>query len=235
MFTKSAEFYDLIYASKDYAGESAYIHELIQRYKRTVGSRLLDAACGTGQHLRYLRRYYNAQGFDLDEEMLAIAHDRLPDLLLYHADIASFSLGKQFDVITCLFSAIGYVETEERLQQAAEAFRRHLVKGGILIFEAWFSPDEYVPDTVHARFVDEPDLKIARMNVSRIEGTVSVLDFRYMVAVADGIFTFDETHRLGLFTDEQYRRAVERSGFKVVLRDPEGISGRSLYICEVVD
>jgi SAM-dependent methyltransferase len=196
---------------------------------------LLDAACGTGQHLRYLRRYYNAQGFDLDEEMLAIAHDRLPDLLLYHADLASFSLGKQFDVITCLFSAIGYVETEARLQLATEAFRRHLVKGGILIFEAWFSPEEYVPDTVHARFVDEPDLKIARMNVSRIEGTVSVLDFRYMVAVADGIFTFDETHRLGLFTDEQYRRAVERSGFKVVLRDPEGISGRSLYICEVVD
>lgn len=68
------------------------------------------------------------------------------------------------------------------------------------------------------------------MNVSHIEGTVSVLDFRYMVAVADGIFTFDETHRLGLFTDEQYRRAVERSGFKVVLRNPEGISGRSLYI-----
>ena len=235
MFTKSAEFYDLIYASKDYAGESAYIHELIQRYKRTVGSRLLDAACGTGQHLRYLRRYYNAQGLDLDEEMLAIAHDRLPDLLLYHADLASFSLGKQFDVISCLFSAIGYVETEARLQLATEAFRRHLVKGGILIFEAWFSPEEYVPDTVHARFVDEPDLKIARMNVSRIEGTVSVLDFRYMVAVADGIFTFDETHRLGLFTDEQYRRAVERSGFKVVLRDPEGISGRSLYICEVVD
>lgn len=234
MFTNSADFYDVIYSFKDYKGEAAQLHEIIQRHKRSHGTRLLDAACGTGQHLQYLKGHYTVEGFDLDEELLAIAHDRLPDVLFHVADMVDFNFGKEYDVITCLFSAIGYVETEARLRQAAAAFRRHLVRGGVLVIEGWFSPDEYHPNTVHARFVDEDALKIVRMSISRVEGNVSVLDFHYMIGTPVEIVTFTESHRLGLFTDAQYIAALEAAGFRVT-HDPAGIAGRSLFIGEVVD
>ncbi len=234
MFTKSAEFYDLIYSFKDYDSEAAHLHNIVQRHKRNSGNRLLDAACGTGQHLRYLQKHYAVEGFDLDEELLAIAHERLPNVLFHQADMTNFNLGKEYDVITCLFSAIGYVETEDRLRQTAKAFRKHLVKGGMLVVEGWFTPDEFQPDGIRALFIDEPNVKIARMNIGKVEGTVSFLDFHYTVGTPKEIVTFTETHRLGLFTHEQSRAAFESAGFKVI-HDPKGFSGRSLFIGEVVD
>ena len=50
MFEKTAEFYDLFYDEKDYAGEAARVRELVAA--RYAGARtLLDVACGTGRHL----------------------------------------------------------------------------------------------------------------------------------------------------------------------------------------
>ena len=71
MFTKSAEFYDRIYHWKDYVGEAAKLHALIQQHKQMDANTLLDVACGTGGHFPYLREHYQLSGLDLDDGMLA--------------------------------------------------------------------------------------------------------------------------------------------------------------------
>lgn len=108
MYTRSARYYDAIYAAqgKDYAQESERLHGLIQQHKRSSGNTLLDVACGTGNHLTYLKRWYAAEGLDLDPAMLEIARRRHPDLALHQADMTDFDLGRQFDGVICLFSAI---------------------------------------------------------------------------------------------------------------------------------
>jgi ubiquinone/menaquinone biosynthesis C-methylase UbiE len=62
MFSKSAAFYDAIYAArgKDYAAEAETLYALIQQGKRAPGNMLLDVACGTGNHIRALLRHYDA-------------------------------------------------------------------------------------------------------------------------------------------------------------------------------
>src|SRR5258707_11718440 len=111
MFTKSEAFYDAIYGTmKDYAVEAQQIHALIQQYKQSSGTTLLDVACGTGRHLPFLREHYTLEGLDLDEQMLAIARQRNPEVVFHHADMADFDLGRRFDAIVCLFSSIGYVK-----------------------------------------------------------------------------------------------------------------------------
>lgn len=59
MYRREARLYDLEYAEKDYAGEAARLHELIQA-RSPRGRTLLDVACGTGKHLEHLRAWYDA-------------------------------------------------------------------------------------------------------------------------------------------------------------------------------
>ena len=231
MFTKAAAFYDAIYAAmgKDYAGEAQRLHELIQQYKRCPGNTLLDVACGTGRHPAFLQQWYDVEGLDLDDAMLAIARRRCPDVVFHQADMVDFDLGRQFDVIVCLFSSIGYVKTVPRLRQALQTMGRHLRPGGVVIIEPWLTPETYQAGTIHAQFVNQPDLKLARMNISAVEDGVSVLNFHYLVATPEGIKHFTERHELGLFSHDDYLAAFRASGLEVVY-DPEGLTGRGLYI-----
>lgn len=229
MFRKSQRFYDAIYSWKDYPGEAAKLDALIR--ERVPGARtLLDVACGTGRHLELLRDRYQIEGTDLDPEMLAIARQRLgPDVPLHVADMVGLDLKKGFDVVTCLFSAIAYGGTEERLRHAIAAMAGHLEPGGALIVEPFFTPEEWSAGHVYVRFVDQPDLKIVRMDVSSPPGEQVVMEFHYLVGTPEGIEAFTERHVAGLFTHEQMLGAFRAAGLDVD-HDPEGLMGRGLYV-----
>ena len=229
MFTRSAAFYDAVYAWKDYAEESAAVDRLIQ--ERRPGARtLLDVACGTGGHLRHLRKLYESEGLDADPEMLALGAANCPEVPLHEGDLTGFELDRRFDAVTCLFSSIGYARTPERLESAAAAMARHLEPGGVLLVEPWLSPDEWKVGKPHLLVVDEPELKIARANTSGRDGRVSVVEFHYVVATPEGVEHFTELHELGLFTHEEYTAAFERAGLRIE-HDPDGLMGRGLYVC----
>jgi len=231
MFTKSAAFYDVLYGAlgKDYSGEVSRLHELIGRHKLCPGTDLLDVACGTGKHLQLLQQWYTVEGLDLDPCMQDIARQRCPEVTIHQADMVDFDLGHQFDVIVCLFSSIGYVRTVANLRKSLSIMVNHLRPGGVLFIEPWLSPEVYQSGTAHALFVDNPDLKIARMNLSDRDGDLSVLNFHYLVATTREITHFTERHELGLFCDAEYRSSLEHAGLQV-LYDEEGLMSRGLYI-----
>jgi len=231
MFSKSAKFYNALYGSmgKDYAAEAQKVHLIIQQHKKSPGNALLEVACGTGLHASILQKDYQVEGLDLDAEMLAIARQNYPDIPFHQADMAEFDLGKQFDIVTCLFSSIGYVKTKKRLEQAIQTMTEHLLPGGVLIMEPWFTPEQWKPGRVSALFVDQPELKIARMNTSEAEGCLSFFVFHYTVGTPQGVEYFTERHELGLFTSEEYLEAFRKAKLEVI-HDPEGLDGRGLYI-----
>jgi ubiquinone/menaquinone biosynthesis C-methylase UbiE len=231
MYQRSAAIYDAIYAGqgKEYEAEVEKLEAFIQKHQRSEGRRLLDVGCGTGVHLTYLLKHFQAQGLDHSDEMLAQAREKLPQVSFHWGDMADFDLGQRFDVITCLFSTIGYAQTLPRLSQSIATFARHLLPGGVALVEPWFGPGILKTDKVWATFVDQPDLKVARMNINRVEGRLSYLDFHYMVGTPAGIETFSETHVMGIFTHEEYMRAFREAALRVE-HDEEGLNGRGLYI-----
>ena len=231
MFSKSAKFYNALYASmgKEHSAEALKVHNLIQQHKRSSGNTLLEVACGTGLHASVLRKFYQVEGLDLDAEMLAVASQDYPDIPFHQADMADFDLEKQFDAVTCLFSSVGYVKTKKRLNQAIRIMTRHLNPGGALMVEPWFTPEQWTTGRVGAIFVDQPELKITRMSLVGVKGCLSILNFHYMVGTPQGIETFKERHELGLFTHEEYLGAFRNAGLEVS-HDPEGLDGRGLYI-----
>ena len=235
MFTRNARLYDAIYSFKDYGAEARSVHELVQA--RTPGAAtLLDVACGTGAHLAELARWYRCAGVDLDPELLAIARERLrADVELHEADMRDFDLGRRFDAVTCLFSSVGYLRDGDELRRGVAAMARHLEPGGVLVVEPWLSPDRLRVPHVGAVFVDEPELKIARMNAVEVDGNRSIMEMHYLVGRPDGVEHFTERHELTLFTVGEMLEAFRGAGFEAE-HDPDGgPMGRGLYVAVAPD
>jgi ubiquinone/menaquinone biosynthesis C-methylase UbiE len=230
-YTKTAAYYDALYAAagKDYASEARRVHELIQQHKRSPGSALLDVACGTGGHMAVLRQHYAIEGLDLDPDMLAIARHKYPGIVFHQGDMTAFDLGRRFDAIICLFGAIAYTLAPEVLRQAIRTMTRHLLPGGVMVVEPFIKPEDWREHHVAAVFVDQPDLKIARMNTGWREGHVAVFDFYFLVGRPEGIEHFTERHGLAMFTREEYLDAFRAAGLGVSY-DPQGLMGRGLYV-----
>jgi SAM-dependent methyltransferase len=230
MFTETAELYDLFYDWKDYAAEAERVHELVATRAPQARS-LLDVACGTGRHLEHLRRWYAVEGLDLDDGLLAVARRRLPDVPFHARDMRTFDLGRRFDVVTCLFGSIGYVQTVDAMRTAIARMAYHLAPGGLLVLDPWLTPDAFDPMHLgRVVTVSRPDLEAVRLNDSRVEDGASVMDFHYLVArPGQPMQHLVETHALGLFTEAEYRAALEAAGL-VVEHDANGLVGRGLWI-----
>lgn len=234
MYKKTARFYDLIYGFKDYKHEvdqlQQYIHSHVQHKTRT----LLDVACGTGGHIPYLKKHYHIEGLDLDEGMVAIARERFPSITFHHANMIDFNLNKEFDIVTCLFSSIGYVQTVENLNASIANFARHIKAGGVVIVEPWFSHQNLKAGHIGLRVVDEPDIKIVRMSTIKIKNGISYTNFQYLIGENPSsdqaeIYHDEEIHELALFSHDQYVAAFEKAGLSVI-HDEYGLIGRGLYM-----
>jgi SAM-dependent methyltransferase len=225
MFSRSARLYDAIYSFKDYPAEAERLHELVET--RVPAARtLLDVACGTGAHLAELRRWYEVEGVDLDPGLLEVARERLPGVPLHEGDMVDFDLGREFDVVTCLFSSIGYVRTRDGLMRATASLSRHVAPSGVLVVEPWLEPGVWEAGRIGSVFVDEPDLKVARMNVG---GSAEAMEMHYLVGTPDHVEHFTERHELGVFSREEHIEAFRTAGLTVE-HDPDGLMSRGLYI-----
>ncbi len=233
MFTPFANWYDLHYRSiKDYKTETeriAYILEKLETQPRSI----LDVACGTGEHARILSETYGYQvdGIDLEPGLIEIAQKKNPQGEFTAADMRSFSLPKQYDALTCLFSSIGYAETADGLQASIDCMARHLKPGGWLILEPWVEPDEWKPELVDASesFDPESQTRILQARQASTEGTVSVITIDYHIEAPNRNLSFTETHRLGLFTRKEIEAALSNAHFETRFL-PKGVLTNPVYI-----
>lgn len=230
MFSSSTDIYDVIYSWKDYASEAAIVKALIDQELPEATS-VLDVACGTGEHIRHLLplKSYDVTGIDIEPGFVQIAASKNPQAHFVCADMAEFELNTRFDVVLCLFSAIGYVKTLEAAQRAILQFAKHVAPGGVILVEPWFPPDEWRPSTVHVISTEANDTKVVRMSRSDVNGRISTVDFHYLVGTIAQIRHFREVHELGLFTREEMTACFEQAGLQVRY-DEVGLNGRGLYI-----
>ncbi|MFN8609128.1 MAG: class I SAM-dependent methyltransferase [Vulcanimicrobiota bacterium] len=226
MFCYSA-FYDAIYACKDYASECERLLQLAAEYGAKSGC-WLDVACGTGRHAEFLARHYDVTGLDRDDGMLRQARQRLPEARFVQADMCGADLGQQFEVISCLFSAIGYL-SEQQLPQACANFARHLKPGGVLMIEPWLRREMLRPGHVVVDQAEADGAKVVRMARLQVEGRVSICQFHYLVGTDEEIRHEFEEHRLTLFSLDQYRQSLEQAGLRYSW-DEQGLTGRGLLI-----
>ncbi len=217
MYRDKSCYYDLIYSSKPYEKETKHILKLIRKYKKNKGKELLEVACGTGTYITYFKRYFNCMGADINSSILARAMKKNPDVTFVRQDMAKLNLDKKFDVIICLFSSIGYLTTKQQIVSAFKRFKEHLNKGGVLIIEPWLTPDKYKKGYPHLSVFESEEIKICRMNVSRIQGMHSLLKFHWLIAKRGGdtVEHFTDEHKLRLTTHEEFKELGKKAGLKI--------------------
>lgn len=234
IYDRHAAWYDALYdaSGRDPAVDVATLLEIVAREGVTPNS-WLDVACGTGRHAAAFReRVDDVVGVDRSDEMLAVARDRGADVEFVRGDFRHLDLGRSFDVVTCLFSSIGHVADEGELRQAVAAMARHVAPGGVLLVEAWLTPDTVDRDGRRdVVTVPVDDGYVVRLGRSAIDGGALVVEFAWAVATSELIETEVERHRMPLFTGAQYVAAVEAAGLVPAWHAPGPLlTGRPLLV-----
>lgn len=221
MYKELAKYYDLIYHWKDYEVEANTVKELIDKYNRSDGKDLLDVGCGTGMHLKYFKDDFSCMGIDINSEMIEVAKSKVNNVVFKQGDMIDFNLDKVFDVILCLFSSIGYVKTYSNLEKTFLNFANHLKKGGVLIVEPWFTKSTFLAGKPGLTTYDGDDVKIARLNTTKVEGDLSIMEMHYLIAERNGeVKHFLDIHELGLFeTDTTLELMAKASLISEFLKD----------------
>jgi SAM-dependent methyltransferase len=234
MFTKSAAYYDAIYAAlKDYRNEAECVARVLHR-ARPGCRRVLDVACGTGEHARYLNltHGFDVDGIDLEAALLRIARGKHPRGNYWHADMVDFDLGRRYDAVISLFSAIAYAGTLPRLRQALACFRRHLAPGGVALVEPFLEPDDIRSVKTSTLTVDVGGVRVTRSSRSEVIDRLFRLYLGYRFEGPSSVERASEIHDLGLFTVEEMLASFAAAGLEASYQS-ESPSGRGLYVATI--
>lgn len=212
-----ARWYDALYADKPYGEEAAFIHELLGAPE----GRLLDVACGTGRHAAaFVALGYEATGIDLNGGLLEHARRSAPGSRFITADMRTLDLGETFDVVTCLFDAIGYPLSNAGVGGSLASIARHLRPGGRCAIEFLHAPAMLRgARPLGIRRMDLGDghtlIRVAETTLHEATQTMSV-DYELIELGADG--HYERSHeRQGnrFFGIEEMRALIENAGITV--------------------
>lgn len=232
-YDSTASWYDAIYTKmKDYRQEAERVRELITTHCLSPRRSLLDVACGTGLHLEYLQAHFDATGMDLSPAQLLIAAERVPNVPLHQGDMTSFDLGRQYDVVTCLFSAIGHLLDLEALHTGIARMTAHLEPGGLLMVEGWLTPDMWHDGHVSIEEAPLEGGRVIRATISWREDRITTLEMHHFVTHPPTKATYEVvTHQTALYSVDEYLAAFRAAGLQTWF-DPTGLSGngRGVYL-----
>ncbi len=224
VFDIYAEYYNLLYADKNYEEEVDYIDSLIKRYSNNYPIKnLLDIGCGTGRHAYlFSKKSYLVVGIDSSEKMIDEAKKiENNKLKFYVKDGKSFSLDLKFDVVTSLFHVLSYQNTNEDIEKFFLNVINHLNDNGIFIFDFWYGP---------AVMTDKPSIRVKRYEnnnilLTRIAEPIiiankNLVEVNYEILIKnkhdDNLIKLKEKHVMRYFFMPELELMLSNSGMNII-------------------
>lgn len=218
------ETYDVIYAGKDYEREADCIEEAFRRHGAGGAFRsILDLGCGTGGHALVLAgRGYEVTGIDASADMVALASRKAEKLgstgHFLQGDMRTSDLGRTFDAVLIMFSALGYQTTNEEVARVFQTVRRHLRPGGLLVMDVWYGPTVLRQGPLERfRVIVDGDRQILRASTPSMQADMHVMDVRVRIWDIVGSRlqgAADEIHRVRFFFPRELEVLVSGAGMR---------------------
>jgi ubiquinone/menaquinone biosynthesis C-methylase UbiE len=201
----------------NYTGESEFINWAVNEHKKSSGFKLLDVACGTGNHANILKNNFDVTGVDINTDMLEIAIQKVSEADFIKGNMKELDLEVMYDVVICIFSAIHYNTGYSELERTLTNFFNHLQEGGVLIYDLSFNTENWIEGLVSVDTVVEDELKLARICQSRLSKGIFNANFVFLVK-DHGKFDFDiDEHEMGVFEIDEVVKLMEKVGFKTFI------------------
>src|SRR3990167_7810990 len=131
-------------------------------------------------------------------------------------DMRRVALGRTFDAVLIMFSALGYQLGNADVLDALRSARRHLRPGGVLYLDVWYGPTILRQGPLQGvRVVDDADRQVIRASVPTLRPERNVMEVRVRIWESVGsrvTGTSDEVHDVRFFFQpelESYLRAAE--------------------------
>jgi SAM-dependent methyltransferase len=225
-----ADVYEATYRSrgKDWAAEARDVTGRVRRLRPDASS-LLDVACGTGAHLETFRTCFDlVEGVEIAPAMRERAERRLAGVPIHDEDMRSFALGRTFDVVTCLFTAVSFLDTVDEMRRAVRCMVDHLTPGGVLVIEPWWLPEQFIEGYVGSDLVHDGDRVVARVSHTHERDRAAHMEVRWLIGEPTGLRSFTTTEVFAMYTRDEYLAAFEDAGCAVEYH--EGwLTGRGLF------
>lgn len=227
VFNVLSTYYDLIYEQKDYAGEAAYVVQLIKSYSPEAKN-IVEFGSGTGKHaFHFCNSGFSVKGVEPSAEMIKVAKETQPNLSLQQDSITSYISEEHFDVATALFHVISYLNTNKELLTAFKNVNQHLNDKGLFIFDVWYTPAvlTQVPEK-RIKIVENNFIEVTRRAVPLNHWNKNVIDVNYDIDVldkaTDKIYHFSESHKMRHFSIPEIELLAEATGFKLLKTEEFG-------------
>jgi SAM-dependent methyltransferase len=220
--------YDLLYRDKDYATEAETVLALLERWGDGQPSSILELGAGTGGHGVHLARAgVDVLGVEASGDMVARARSA-ERLRIIQGDARSVRIDRTFDAVISLFHVASYQTEDADLTAFLETAAVHLDAGGLLLFDAWYSPAvlSQRPE-VRVRRVSGDGLSVLRVAEPAEDVDASRVDVQYTFEVTrerDGsVERGTERHRMRHLTTNEVRVRAALAGLNLV--HAEGFPG----------
>jgi SAM-dependent methyltransferase len=182
-------YYALLYGHRDEGEAARWVRSILDRWEAPAGTRLLDMACGRGRHAyHFAQAGLDVTGIDLSPESIAEAKRHVPNGRFLVHDMRVTVEPGAFDLITCLFTSLGYSLDPQDDKATFRAVAANLRPGGRFALD--FMNSRWVLD----RLVPEETLVRdgVRFHISR--------------TMVDGVIV----KRIGVEDADQYHEYEER-------------------------
>jgi SAM-dependent methyltransferase len=189
-----SEYYDLLYADKDYAAEVAFVRDIIQRHKPEARS-ILDLGCGSARHaVEFARAGLMVTGVERSSDMIAQAKDRIgrlsPDLCglltLVEGDATTYAASTRYDAVVSLFHVVSYQTSNNALGGIFRCARSALSAGGLFVFDFWYGPAVLTKQpAVRVRRVAAPTVSLTRIAEPEHQFDSNVVNIKYTMITVD--------------------------------------------------
>lgn len=217
-----AQLYDLFYADKPYDDEVSFIDQLLREHATGPSQRLLDVACGTGQHsIHFAARGWDVVGVDQSQDMLRAAEERRGDSAVSFVQQDMRALGlpcTSFDAAVCLFDSIGYGVTNDAIIATLSGVRRHLRPDGLFAVEFWHAPPmlkDYEP--VRVRQWETGNGTVLRISKTTLDVVAQLarVDYSVYQLRPDGSYRYsNEVHENRYFLVQEMDLLLHVAGFE---------------------
>ena len=214
-----SKYYDLLHHKKNYQQEAKDFSKLIKRYKIAKGNLLVDLACGSGNHISYLKKDFDVLGVDISKKLIKIAKKKNPDVNFFVDDISKIKFYQKFDVITILFSSISYL-SKRKFIKTIKNISKGLNLGGILLIETLFLKDNLKEIKSHIRRYSDKDRNITRkINLTTKRNSAKLeADYEIKERNLPKVLIHDK-QKLTLLSKEKITKILEKYGLTTRFRN----------------